>query len=724
VSADRLVDWFARPEHTGLTEGADPKVAPIVVVTGFVAATVEGSPTTLKRSGSDYSATIFARLMGAASVTMWKNVDGVYTADPRRVPEAFPIASLKYDEAIELAHFGAQVLHPSAMRPCINVDEALSIPIIVRNIFNPGHPGTTITGRASPLSEVVCDDDSCVVEWRPVELKEGEAPIRGVTSVDNVAMLTVGGTGSSGMGDLGWRSLAALHKAGVDVITVTQGSADASLCVAIEEGLVSRAQAALSYAFEREMEQGLVDILVEREHSVVAVIGEGLAFRPGAAALFTRAMASAGVDIRAIAQGSTQLQISVCVDRKSCTKALRAAHASLALSNTQLSIAVIGATGQVGREFLRQLANSKRVRTRKDILPGKRKVMSDLRLDLKVTALARSDTMRLSYDGIDVSEEDLFADDGQVEKADLEALTKFMQDDFNGNRVIIDCSASQHVADFTERWLRSGIHVVAANKRIGSGSAAQFDECKQLVRGGRAQWYYEPTAPGSGLPVLTSLRDMLQSGDRVYSVSGLFSGPLSYVFAALREGVPFSQAVREAADQGLCEPDPRDDLNGIDVTRQLVVLGRELGLQLEVDDVECESLLPGALADWAPDTSDGAAPLLEQLCDALQPFDDEMASRVAGMREVGLVPVQLSTVDVRTGKATVQAFAGRPETDRVARCQANEIVVEISSRRYDLCPMVLQGPGAGVQITAAGLFSDLLKVSRSTVEWTIPIAGA
>jgi len=207
-------------------------------------------------------------------------------------------------------------------------------------------------------------------------------------------------------------------------------------------------------------------------------------------------------------------------------------------------------------------------------------------------------------------------------------------------------------------------------------------------------------------------------------VSGLFSGPLSYVFAALREGVPFSQAVREAADQGLCEPDPRDDLNGIDVTRQLVVLGRELGLRLEVDDVECESLLPEALADWEPDTSDGAAPLLEQLCDALQPFDDEMASRVAGMREVGLVPVQLSTVDVRTGKATVQAFAGRPETDRVARCQANEIVVEIASRRYDLCPMVLQGPGAGVQITAAGLFSDLLKVSRSTVEWTIPIAGA
>ena len=190
------------------------------------------------------------------------------------------------------------------------------------------------------------------------------------------------------------------------------------------------------------------------------------------------------------------------------------------------------------------------------------------------------------------------------------------------------------------------------------------------------------------------------------------------------DNVPFSQAVREAVDKGLCEPDPRDDLNGVDVTRQLVVLGRELGLQLEMDDVECESLLPPSLAKWTPDTSDGAPPLAAQLCDALKPHDGEMAERVAAMRAEGLVPVQLSTVDVRTGKASVQAFAGRAETDRIARCQANEIIVEIESQRYSLFPMVLQGPGAGVQITAAGLFSDLLKVSRSMVEWNIPLAGA
>jgi len=520
------------------------------------------------------------------------------------------------------------------------------------------------------------------------------------------------------------RSFTALEAAGVDIVMVTQASADASLCVAMEESVVSKAQESLSRAFEKELASGVLNVLMERDHSVVAVIGEGLAFRPGSAALFTKAMANAGVNVRAIAQGSSQLQISVCVERKDCTKALRAAHASLALSNTQLSIAIVGATGAVGSEFVRQLADSKRVRTRQDIA-GKAKVLDDLRLDLKVTAMARSDRMRLSYEGIDVSgEEDLFAESPQVEESDLEAMTKFLSEDYNGNRVVVDCSASQHVADYYERWLRLGVHVVAANKRIGSGSAAKFDECKQLTSSGRAQFFYEPTAPGSGLPVLTTLRDMMQSGDRVYSVSGLFSGSLSYVFYALRQGVAFSQAVREAIDKGLCEPDPRDDLNGIDVTRQLVVLGRELGLKLEVADVECESLLPAALANWEPDTSDGAEPLASQLCDALEPYDLEMAERVAALREEGLVPVQLSTVDVRTGKASVQAFAGRPESDRVARCLANEIIVEIASRRYSMCPMVLQGPGAGVQITAAGLFSDLLHLSRSLVDWNIPLAGA
>lgn len=213
---------------------------------------------------------------------------------------------------------------------------------------------------------------------------------------------------------------------------------------------------------------------------------------------------------------------------------------------------------------------------------------------------------------------------------------------------------------------------------------------------------------------------MTQSGDVVHSVSGRFSASISFIFTKLREGVPLSRALRLAVDKGLCEPDPRDDLNGADNVNQLVVLGRELGLQLEVGDVECESLLPTELHSWSPDTSDGAAPLVEQLCDALEPYDERTAERIKEIISEGLYPVQLSSVDVRTGKASVKAFAAVPKDDRVARCAGGEIIVEISSERYAETPMVLQGPGAGLKITAAGLFADLLRLSRSLVDWHLP----
>jgi len=718
LTSERVAEWFQQPGRKELTTG--DSAAPVVVVTGFVAATEEGVPTTLKRSGSDYSATIFARLMGASRITMWKNVNGVYTADPRRVPEAFSIETLKYDEAIELAHFGAQVLHPSAMMPCIEGQ----IPIYVRNVFNPSHPGTVIEGRAMTVSEAMAKVEACEVFDEAACADVGGPPIRGVTSVDNVAILHVEGTGSSTVPDLAARFFATLARTGVQVVMATQASSDASLCVAVEEGVVEGALRALEAEFERELLKGsLATISVECGRSVVAIVGEGIAFRPSAAAFFTKAMATAGVNIRAIAQGSSERQISICVDREDCTKALRAAHASLALSRTQLSVAIVGATGQVGRVFLEQLVEAQRLRTEPEVA-GKRKVIDELRLDFKVTALARSGHMRLTYDGIDVSagEAALFDEsDELVGRSDLDDLTSFLEDDYNGNRVLIDCSASQEVADYYQRWLRLGIHVVAANKRMGSWPMETYDECKQLTSSGRAQMLYEPTAPGSGLPVLTTLQTMMQSGDRVYSVSGLFSGSISYIHAKLREGMPFSKALREAVDKGLCEPDPRDDLNGIDVTRQLVVLARELGLQLELADVDCETLLPAELTDWIPDSSEGAPTLAAQLCDAIEPFDAQMAERVSAMREEGHLPVQLATVDVRTGQASVQAFAARPESDRLVRGLPNEVIVEIESRRYSASPMVLQGPGAGLQITAAGLFSDLLQLSRSLVEWDIPL---
>jgi len=714
VTAQRVVEWFAAPEQSQLLEADCKSAAPVVVVTGFVASTEEGAPTTLKRSGSDFSATIFAKLMGASGITMWKNVNGVYTADPRVVPEAYPIERLKYDEAIELAYFGAQVLHPSAMQPCIEGE----IPIFVRNVFNPTHPGTVIEGRACSLAECAALGGESFVDG---ELSSAESPIRGITSVNKVALVNVEGTGTSVVPDLVDRLFAALRNAGVSTLMHTQASAESSICVVVEEASAQAATVVLEIAFERELQRGLIaGINTEYGHSIVAIVGEGMAFRPGTGATFTKAMANAGINIRTIAQGSSERQISICVESEDCKRALRAAHAALALSNTQISVAVLGATGAVGSEFLQQMADSK-LAVADPSAAGKRKAVSDLSVDFKVTALARSGSMTLSYDGLDVASDN--AEGASSEPTDLDALSAFLRDDYNGNRVVIDCTASQEVADYYPLWLSQGVHVIATNKKAGAGPADLYDRTKQAAIKTNAQWLYETTAPGSGLPLLATLKDMKQSGDVVTSVSGRFSGSISFIFSQLRDGVPLSKALAAAVAKGLCEPDPRDDLNGVDNARALVVLGRELGLQLEVSDVECDSLLPPELADWQPDASSDAS-LVEQLCAALAPYDDATAQRVSSMLAEGVVPVQLSTVDVSKGTASVKAFAPISKEDRVATCAGGEIIVQISSRIYSESPMVLQGPGAGLKLTAAGIFADLLRLSRSLVDFSLPMRRA
>jgi len=526
--------------------------------------------------------------------------------------------------------------------------------------------------------------------------------------------------------DFAGRLFTALSNANVQLVMVTQASADSSICIVIEEGVADRAEAVLKQTFERELAMGLIaGITVEPGHSVVAIVGEGMAFRPGTGATFTKAMANAGVNIRTIAQGSSERQISICVEKADCTKALRAAHAALALSNTQLSVAVIGATGMVGKELMEQLEKSKRV-IDDPALSSRSQVIDDLRLDFKVTALARESCMKLSYDGLEVghSEELLAgspaagAEEGAVVATDLDALTRFLNEDYNGNRVIIDCSASQAVSEYYARWMALGIHVITANKKAGSGALDNYDECKRMARA-RAQWLYETTGPGSGLPVLTTLKDMMQSGDRVRKVRGVFSGTISFILNELQQGVPLSQALADAADEGLCEPDPRDDLKGVDVRRKVVVLARELGLRIELDDVPTDSLLPEGLSEWEPDTTEGAPSIVQQLVEALRPYDDEVAARVGAMAQDGHAPVQLSEVDVDAGTASIK-LTSLLASERVAKCESNENIVEITTQRYSPRPMVLQGPGAGAEITASGLFADLLHLARTLVEWNIP----
>jgi len=455
-----------------------------------------------------------------------------------------------------------------------------------------------------------------------------------------------------------------------------------------------------------------------------------MAFRPGVAATFTKAMSCAGVNIRLIAQGSSERQISIVVEKDDCTRALRAAHAALALSNTQLSVAIIGASGSVGSEVLRQMVESNRV-SDDPRAASARQVLDDLRLDFKVVALGRSSGMVLDYDGISIDNclssctdemwTSISATGGGAEAMDLQKLTTFLDADFTNNRVVIDCTDAQDVAEYYPKWLSRGINVIAANKKAGAGPSELYDACVTHSNlQGAAQWYYETTGPGSGLPVITTLKVMRQSGDRVERVEGVFSGTVTYLINELGKGVPLADALESAADLGIVEPDPSDDLSGLDVRRKVLVLARELGLDLDLSEIPCDSLMPPSLSGWAADKSEGAPPVAKQLADAIRVSgDDAVGERVRAVAEGGEdVLIQLACVDVNEKKAWVELVA-MPRTDTRARCQSNENIVLITSRRWS-SPMVLQGPGAGPQITASGVMADLLGLSRTLVEWTLP----
>lgn len=759
-SEAKLASWWAADARTPLRELDLAAAAPVVIVTGFVAATADGVPTTLKRSGSDYSATIFAKLMSASRITMWKNVDGVYTADPRRVPEAFPIDSLKYDEAIELAYFGAQVLHPSAMTPCIEAD----IPIYVRNIFNPAHPGTVITGRACSLEtsslgwagEVKTARKQLRKAACPVPLGDNSAPIKGVTSVDSVAILNVQGTGLMPSVEMSSRLFSVLHRERVAVLMISQASADSSICLGIQESDADRALEAVRAEFFRELDATenikISGISIEEDKSIVAVIGEGMAFRPGTGATFTKAMATAGVNIRAIAQGSSERQISLMVEREECTKALRAAHAALALSDTQVSIVVLGSLAEAGEsmagELLKLLAGTGRLAYRgssPSALTGATAQLptslDGLAIDLKVTALASASASVLSNDGIDVASPNLwatasssvgetlegvtFAGCGYAQQGEdcLEMLTTHLLEDFNGNRIVIDATEDARVAEHYPRWLTLGAHIVSSNKLATGGPLATYRAAKNARSDANTQWLYECSGPGSGLPVISTLQDMQQTGDRIRRVEGVFSGTVNYVLESVRGGAPFSEAVAAAVAAGYAEPDPRDDLSCLDTQRKMLTLCREIGgmPDLEPEQLLVESLLPDALSGWEPDLASGKS-VGEQLAEQLRPHDGAWAERVAAAEAEGGELKLIGRLDVEAGTAQLQLEVV-PPTDTLARCEGMQNVIVVHSARYGAAaggPLVLMGPAAGHELKAMGMFTDVLRLSRTLAEWNIP----
>lgn len=644
------IDWQRSADH----------IAPIavqrrcLVVTGFIARTPDGSATTLGRNGSDYSATAFGRLLGARQVHIFTDVDGMMSADPRLVPDARVLDQVSYSEAMELAYFGAGVLHPRTLQPAMGQ----GIEVWVRNTFNPQAPGTKVAAGS---------DD--------------EFSIKGITAVRSMALIAVEGAGMMGVPGIARRLFGALKRGDISVVMISQASSEQSICLAVNELDLERAVELIEDEFSHELARGhLQGIGVHTGQSVVAAVGDAMVGQPGVAARFFGALANSGVNVRAVAQGSSERNISAVIDDAQTQRAIRAIHAAYYLSPQTLSIGVIG-TGHVGGALVDQLlAASERLQRRG--------------IDLRVRGLLRSQRMWLgeqlpvhTWRKVQIE---------QATDADIERFIEYVHAEHLPHAVVIDCTASDAIAEQHATWLARGIHVITPNKKAQAGPGPRYQALRLGQSVGRSHYLYETTV-GAGLPVIQTLRDLVETGDRVRSVEAILSGTLAYLFNKYDGSVPFSSLVEQAWQQGYTEPDPRDDLSGLDVARKLMILLREIGQDVELDQLQLSAAVP---VDTAGSAKDFVAHLSQHDAAFAERFDqardaNQVLRYVARWAEGGAARVGLEAVDA---------------DHAMARSALTDNVIRFSTDRYSANPLVVQGPGAGPEVTAGGVFADVLRL--------------
>jgi aspartokinase/homoserine dehydrogenase 1 len=592
-------------------------------------------------------------------LTIWTDVDGVMSADPNKVPDAQVIDALSYNEAMELAYFGASVLHPQTLGPAI----ANGIPVVIRNTFNATHPGSRITAAAA-----------------------GAGQIKGITAISSMALINLEGSGMIGVPGTADRLFAALKRAAISVTLISQASSEHSICVAVPRDLGARAKSVITEAFADELASGQIQrVEVTDNQSILAVVGDDMAGSPGLAARFFGTLGRARINVRAIAQGSSERNISAVVDSADAVRALRAAHSGFYLSAKTISVGLIG-PGTVGGTLLDQLHQQTA------------RLHGDFNLDLRVRAIARSKTMFLGERRIDL---DNWREGSEKSSTmlDFEEFERHVHPDHIPHAAIIDCTASDEIADRYAGWLERGIHIITPNKKAFSGKMARYNAIRDSAKSGGTHFFYETTV-GAALPVIKTLRDLVDTGDQIHSVRGIFSGTLAYLFNVYDGTQAFSDIVRDAKLNGYTEPDPRDDLSGTDVARKLIILARELGQKLELGDFPVQNLVPEELREVP----------VEEFLERLAESDQEMAALFEKARAAGKKLRYVATLDAGGG-ASVK-LEQIPLDNAFSNIELTDNLVQFASNRYSTNPLVIQGPGAGPAVTAGGVFGDLLKLAN------------
>ncbi len=649
-------DWKATELAFQKMRVSPPKVA---VLPGFFGADAEGRTTVLGRGGSDYSAAIAAWALSARLLEIWTDVDGIYSADPRLVPEAFALPEVSFEEAMELSYFGAKVLHPKTIQPA----REKAIPVRVCNTFAPERAGTLVHGAAQPSPHGA----------------------RGLTFLRGVSLIDVSGPGMTGVTGIAARIFQAMAGANISVILITQGSSECAISFSVAEAEGARAVEALRATFVAELAAGMLDPIQQRAgQAILSIVGDGMKHRLGVAGTFFGALAAVAVNIVAIAQGSSERNISVVIQDDDAARALRQVHAAFFGSLPQLQLLLWGA-GNVGAKLLKKIAAHQ--------ANPKRKV------DLKLCAAANS--KRLAFDPEGLADWKL-ALASSVSPAHLDALLVAVAESRFTNPVFVDCTSNDEIAKAYPRLLEAGLHVVTANKKANSGRLDEYRTLHRTAERLRRKFFYE-TNVGAGLPVIDTLKNLLKGGDRVLRFDGTLSGSLSFLLGLLDEGVAFSEAVRIAKEKGFTEPDPRDDLSGLDVARKLLILAREMGAELDLPDVSVEGVLPLSF--------DGTGSV-ESLMARLHEVDAGFAECMATIKKEGRVLRHVASIQASNGGYTcrVGLEAVGPEHPLYS-VKGGENALAFLTENYQPTPLVVRGYGAGGEVTAAGVLADILKIA-------------